>query len=230
MHRHGCRGTGIDRAGRAELLDRHGRRCRLQDLGRDAGALLPEQQDAALRQVEELERLGACHVVHRDHRQPLLPGPGQELLSAGVVAQMLVAIRDHGPAPVPAAAPDDVHLPGQEGIRGAHHRADVEVVAPVLDRHVEAVAPLVEGGHDGLQPPVAELVDHVAAVAVAQQLGVPVLTVRPWALPRADADLVRPVFRRRLSQARARPCRRRTGRAPRRIPRCAPWRRWRGPR
>ena len=52
-----------------------------------------------------------------------------------------------------------------EGVGVAHHRADVEVVAPVLDRDVERVPAAVEVGDDRLHPPVPVAVDDVAAVA-----------------------------------------------------------------
>ena len=64
-------------------------------------------------------------------------GPRHEVLDGRVVAHVLVAVGDHGAPPVPAAPPDDVHLGGQEGVGVAHDRADVHVVLPVLDGHVE---------------------------------------------------------------------------------------------
>ena len=105
-----------------------------------------------------------------------------------MVDDVLVAVGDHGTAAVPAALADDVHLGGGEGVGGAHDRADVEVVLPVLDRDVEGVAAGVEVGDDRLEPPVAVAVDDVAAVAVLEQLGVVALVGRPLPLPRPDAD------------------------------------------
>ncbi len=67
---------------------------------------------------------------------------------------------------------------GQEGVRGADDGADVEVVLPVLDRHVESVASRVQVGDDGLTAPIAVGVHHIATVAVAQQLPIPVLVGR----------------------------------------------------
>ena len=63
-----------------------------------------------------------------------------------MVAHVLVAVGDHRAAPVPAPPPDDVHLGGEERVGGAHDRADVEVVLPVLDGDVERVAAGVEVG------------------------------------------------------------------------------------
>jgi hypothetical protein len=53
-----------------------------------------------------------------------------------VVTQPLVPVGDHRSAPVPASTADDVHRVDGEGVRGAHDRADVGVVAEVLDRHM----------------------------------------------------------------------------------------------
>ena len=72
-------------------------------------------------------------------------------------------------------------------------RADVEVVPPVLDRHVEVVPPGVEVGDDRVVPPVAVPVHDVAPVARGEQLlvvRVVLLRRRPRALPRADAHLL----------------------------------------
>ena len=62
------------------------------------------------------------------------------------MTEVLVAVGDHRAAPVPAPPPDDVHGRGIERVRRAHDRADVEVVAPVLDADVQLVPPLVEVG------------------------------------------------------------------------------------
>jgi hypothetical protein len=81
---------------------------------------------------------------------------------------VLVPVRDHGTTPVPPAAPDDVHLAGEEGVRGAHDRADVEVVPPVLDGHVEVVPARVKVRDDRVDTPVPVTVDDVAPVAGGQ--------------------------------------------------------------
>ena len=105
-----------------------------------------------------------------------------------VVAQVLVPVGDHRAAAVPPLASDDVHLGGEEGVGRPHDRADVEVVLPVLDRDVEGMPSRVEVGDDRLEPPVAVAVDHVASVAVLEQLRVVVRLGRPGALPGSDAD------------------------------------------
>ena len=66
-----------------------------------------------------------------------------------------------------------------EGVGGADDRADVEVVLPVLDGHVQRVPALVEIGDDGRHGPVAVAVDHVAGVAPREQVRVQAGVVRP---------------------------------------------------
>ncbi len=101
---------------------------------------------------------------------------------------VLVAIGDHGPAPIPPAAADDVHLGREERVGVTHHGADIEVMLPILDRHVETVPAPVEVGHDGLAAPVPVAIDDIAAVAMRQKLGVVLLVGRPFAHPRSDTD------------------------------------------
>lgn len=101
---------------------------------------------------------------------------------------MLVAIGHHRPPAVPPSAPDDVDLGGEEGVGRTHNRSDVEVVTEVLDRHVEGVTTLVEVGDDGLEAPVAVLVDDVAPVTVQEQVGIQTWVCRPRLRVRADAD------------------------------------------
>ena len=81
-------------------------------------------------------------------------------------------------------------LDGEERVGVAHDGADVEVVAPVLDRHVERVASAVEVGDDRLDAPVAVAVDDVAAIAAGEQLGVESGVVGPGLGVGADADVV----------------------------------------
>ena len=122
--------------------------------------------------------------------------------AVGVVPDVLVAVGDHRAATVPAPVADDVHLRGQERVGGADDRADVEVVLPVLDRDVEVVPAEVEVGDDRLEPPVAVAVDHVAPVALGEQLLV-VLARRSGhsPRPRPDADLGRTVGHRVVRRA-----------------------------
>ena len=89
-----------------------------------------------------------------------------------MVLQVLIAIGDHGAPAVPPAPADDVHGGDRESIGRPDHRADVHVVAEVLDRHVQRMPAGVQIGHDGLPAPVPVPVDHIAGVAGRQQLRV----------------------------------------------------------
>ena len=126
---------------------------------------------------------------------------GRERVHVRVVADVLIAVGDHRTAPVPAPVPDDVHLAGEERVGGAHDRADVEVVRPVLDRDMEVVPPGVEVGDDRLHRPVAVPVHDVAPVAVGEQPLVVHLTGGPLADPGADAHLVGTVRHRVVGRA-----------------------------
>ena len=121
----------------------------------------------------------AGQIVDAHHRKVLRPGPAGETLGVGMVENVLVAVRHHRAAAVPAAPADDVHGSGAEGVGVAHHRADVEVVLPVLHRHVERMAARVQVLHDGLVAPVAIAVDDVAAVTGGQQFGIEAGILRP---------------------------------------------------
>ena len=67
---------------------------------------------------------------------PACRGERQQVGGGVVVAQPLIAVGHHGSAPVPAPTADDVDGVDGEGVGGAHDRADVGIVAEVLDRHV----------------------------------------------------------------------------------------------
>ena len=114
--------------------------------------------------------------------------PRGEVVDGRVVCDVLVALGHHRTPPVPAAPADDVHRGGAEGVGVAHDRADVQVVAPVLDGHVERVPAGVEVGDDGVDPPVAVAVDDVAPVALRQQIGVEPGIVGPGLGVGPDAD------------------------------------------
>jgi len=81
---------------------------------------------------------------------------------------MLVAMSRHCSASIPAALADDMYLIRKEGVGVAYDCADVEVVFPILDRNVEAVASTVEVLDDRIDAPVAEFVDHVSIVAIGE--------------------------------------------------------------
>ena len=193
MHRDAGRHTGVDRPRRTELGDRYGHRRDVPGRGGQARPLLPEEQHAPPRQDGGLEGDGAGRVVHPDHRQVGRRREVEQPGHVGVVSQVLVAVGDHRSSPVPPTAADDVHLGGEERVRRPHDRPDVEVVAEVLDRHVEGVPAPVEVGDDRLDGPVAVAVDHVAPVAVGQQLRIEPRVLRPRAGPGPDADRRPPV-------------------------------------
>src|SRR5699024_191682 len=76
-----------------------------------------------------------------------------------------------------------------ERVRRTHHRTDVEVVRPVLDRDMERVTDGVQVGDDRLPAPVPVPIDDVAAVTARQEFGIVVVTLGPRALPRSHAHL-----------------------------------------
>ena len=80
-----------------------------------------------------------------------------------------------------------MHGVHRERVGGAHHPADVGVLAEVLDRDVEPVAPPVDVGDDRLARPVPVGVDDVAGVAVAQQIRVIARIVGQRTLPGTDS-------------------------------------------
>src|SRR6478736_5682437 len=194
VHRDRGRRAGVDRPGRAELLDVQHHRAGREHLGGQPRPLLPQHEHALAGQLEGLQRHRAGHVVDSDERDavPVAPSgarPLDEVVDARVVVLVLVAVGHHRSPAVPPALADHVKGSGVERVRGAHHRTDVEVVAPVLDGDVERVATGVEVRDDGIHPPVAVVVGDVAAVSVAEQVVVPLVALRPLTDPRADPHL-----------------------------------------
>jgi hypothetical protein len=122
---------------------------------------------------------------------PSVARPGDEIADRRMVDEVLVDLGHHRAASVPAPPADEVDGGGEEGVGVAHHRADVRIVQPVLDRDVEGVTAAVEVGDDRLDPPVAVALDDVATVAAGEQLGVEPRVVRPGLGMRPDADLPR---------------------------------------
>src|SRR3954451_18100780 len=196
VHRDAGRHPRVDRPRGAELGDGQDAVGGLPGLVGQTGALLAEQQHAGPRQFSSLQWLGPGEVVHRHQRQVRRPRPGDQLRHVGMVPHVLVAVGDHRTPPVPALLPDDVHRLGQEGVRGPDDGADVEVVPPVLDGHVEGVPAAVEVGDDRVDGPVAVAVDDVAPVAVRQQLAVEPRVGRPRTGPGTHPDGVEDGLRR----------------------------------
>ena len=134
------------------------------------GAFLAEQQHATFRKVVGLQWHRTGQVVDSQDVQFTLVSPLQQVIHGRVVMNVLVPVGDHRSSPVPAATPNDVDGRRQERIRCANHRADVEVVLPVLDRDVERMPARVKVGDDRVVPPVPVVVGDVASVTLAQQI------------------------------------------------------------
>ena len=66
----------------------------------------------------EVHIVGARQVVDGEHRKLPIPRPLVQRGRVGVVAHVLVAVGDHRAAAVPLPVTDDVHLGGQERVRG----------------------------------------------------------------------------------------------------------------
>ena len=101
---------------------------------------------------------------------------------------VVVSVGHHCPAAVPTPLPNDVHASGIEGVRIAYDGSDVEIVLPVLDRDMHRSAGFVEVRNDCLASPIAVPVNHVAAIALGEELEVEVIALGPGKGMRADAD------------------------------------------
>ena len=187
MHRDRCSGTGVDRARRAELGNGENGADFRSGLRSQPLPLLTEQQECVRRQVKGLYRDAPGKVVDADQHDVIRATPFGQRLRIFVMPDVLISIGDHGPPAIPALAPDDVHLLGQEGIRGAHDRTDIEVVVEILDSHVEGMTPRVKVGDDGLETPVAVLVHDIAAVTYGEKLRIKATVIGPRLRVRPDA-------------------------------------------
>ena len=150
---------------------------------------MAEDKDALLGECRRFDGRRVGQDIDSDQRKLFTPGPGNERFGRGVVPHMLVAIGDHGTPAIPAPFADDVDLRGKEGVRVAHNGSDVEIVLPILDRDVEAVASLIQVGDDRFSKPIAIRVDHVSPVAVRQQFRIQTWVIRPRRRVRTDPDL-----------------------------------------
>jgi hypothetical protein len=80
------------------------------------------------------------NVVNRNNRQLVLGGIGNERFDALMVHNMLISIGHHGPAAIPSPAPHDVDGVSEKRVRCANNGPNVQIVLPVLNRHVKQVS------------------------------------------------------------------------------------------
>jgi hypothetical protein len=96
-----------------------------------------------------------------------------------MVVDVLVTVCRHRAASIPSTLANNVDSGCQESICIAHDCADIEVVLPILDCHMEAVAPIVEVVNNRVDAPVPVPIGNIAVVAVGEQVGVEVQVNRP---------------------------------------------------
>jgi len=106
-----------------------------------------------------------------------------------MMVHVQVLVGDHCAALVPVSLTDDVHTSDVERVRSAHDCTDVQVMLPVLDRDLQRIPMRIEVRADCLPGPLPVLVNDVAPIAICQQLGVELVTCRPWLRMRPDANL-----------------------------------------
>jgi len=103
------------------------------------------------RKITRLQRHRARDIVDTDKFETMLATPGGKFASRLVMAHMLVTISHHRSATIPPLASDNVNFRGEKSVGSTHHRSDIEVVAEVLDGHMEGVPACVKVGHDRIQ-------------------------------------------------------------------------------
>jgi len=140
---------------------------------------LAEHENTLFGECRRLDGYRVGQDVDSDQRELLTPGPGNKLLGRRVVPHMLIAIGNHGASAIPAALANDVDFRSKKGVGVADNGSDVEIVLPVLDGDVEAVASLVQVGDDRFPVPIAIRVDHVSAVTVRQQFRIQTWVIGP---------------------------------------------------
>lgn len=119
----------------------------------------------------------------------MLPTPLGEILSGFVVADVLVAVRHHRTAPVPALSTDDVNLRGRKRIRRPHYGADIEVVLEIFNGYVKGVPTFIEIGDDRLNGPVSVFISDIASITEFEEFGIEPLICRPRLRVRANTYL-----------------------------------------
>lgn len=125
VHRNGPCGSGVDRTGGAELSDRKRHLGSGVCLRSEPRALLAKEQNTALRQLIGFQRYRIWEVVDTNDWQVFLSGPRSESTDIEMMPNSLIAISDHRPSAVPALPTDDMNLPGEESVGGAHNGTDV---------------------------------------------------------------------------------------------------------
>ena len=104
------------------------------------------------------------------------------------MANVLVAVSDHGASTIPPPIAHDVHLCGEERVGGPHDRADVRIVLEVLDRNVERVPALVKISDDRVHGPVAVAIHNIASVTLLQEFGVKTRIHAATLMPRPQRE------------------------------------------
>ena len=77
----------------------------------------------------------------------------------------------------------------QHRIRRAYHRANIQIMLPILNRHMKIMAARIQVSNNRVHRPVTILIHHVTAVTLTQQLLIPMVALRPRTLPRAHTHL-----------------------------------------
>ena len=156
---------------------------------RQARALLTKNQHTLLRQIIRLQRHRIRKNINTNNLQTLSLRPRHKILNRRMMTHMLITIRHHRTTTIPAATPNNMDLLRQHRIRSTHHRANIQVMLPILNRHMKIMAARIQISNNRVHRPVTILIHHVTAVALTQQLLIPMVTLRPRALPRAHTHL-----------------------------------------
>ena len=156
---------------------------------RQARALLAKNQHTLLRQIIRLQGHRIRENINTNNLQALTLRPRHKILNRRMMTHMLITIRHHRTTTIPTATPNNMDLLRQHRIRGTHHRANIQVMLPILNRHMKIMAARIQVSNNRVHRPVTVLIHHVTAVALTQQLLIPVVALGPRALPRAHTHL-----------------------------------------
>ena len=189
MHRNTRSRRRIHRTRRPKLLNRQSIPSRRMQLLRQARALLAKDQHTLLRQVIRLQRHRIRKNINTNNLQTLSLRPRHKILNRRMMTHMLITIRHHRTTTIPAATPNNMDLLRQHRIRRAYHRANIQIMLPILNRHMKIMAARIQVSNNRVHRPVTVLIHHVTAVALTQQLLIPVVALGPRALPRSHTHL-----------------------------------------